>query len=324
LLEEVQTLGELRKLVAGGDLGAADAEEELPAAPPPGNGLPPAPSRSEPAAQPSPAVTGAPAATGASPAAVPPALPRRRYLYPTWPWWKPVEWIRWGFIEALMRPFLWVLSNPRYVSSGKPLPSEPMIIISNHITSYDEPFLQCALPGPVRRRLAIAMSGDMLESFRNWRNPRSVRNPGGFSLFGPPSWFLLTALFNVFPLASRRDFQSSFAYAGKALDHGYNVVVFPEGALSPDGSTARFRPGIGLLVKQSSAPVLPMALRGLGELKTRKRHWFHSGSVEVWVGEPIRFGPEATEMEITTRLQAEVEKLVAGQGVRVNEEVSVG
>jgi len=301
MLEDVQTLGELRKLVSGGDLGMTEPDEAQPARPPASNGAPAAQQAG--AAQ-------MPAAAAA--AVVPPARPPRRYPYPTWPWWKPVEWIRWGFIEAIMRPFMWLLSNPRFVGSGKPLPDEPMIIIANHVTSYDEPFLQCALPGPVRRRLAIAMSGDMLEDFRNWRNPWRT-GTRRFYPFGPPSWFLVTALFNVFPLASRRDFQSSFAHAGKALDHGYNVVIFPEGTLSPDGRMARFRPGIGLLVKQSSAPVLPMGLRGLGELKTGKRRWFHSGTVEVWVGEPIRFAPEASETEITARLQQEVEKLAGEQ-----------
>ena len=65
----------------------------------------------------------------------------------------------------------------------------------------------------------------------------------------------MTAFFNVFPLPRQRDFQLSFAHAGKAMDRGYNVLVFPEGTLSPDGQLARFRPGIGLLAKQSCVPV---------------------------------------------------------------------
>ena len=79
---------------------------------------------------------------------------------------------------------------------------------------------------------------------------------------------------------------------------------------SAEGALANFRPGIGLLVKQSSAAVLPMALRGLGELKTGKRGWFRSGTLEVRVGEPIRFAATESEAAITARLHSEVEKLL--------------
>jgi long-chain acyl-CoA synthetase len=153
------------------------------------------------------------------------------------------------------------------------------------------------------------MSGVMLDDFRHWINPW-LRPQKRFFIFGPPSWFLVTALFNVFPLPKRRDFQASFAHAGKAMDHGYNVMVFPEGELSAEGKMVRFRGGIGLLTKQSSVPVLPMAMRGLGELKTHQRRWFHSGTIEIRVGEPIRFPPDASESAITARLQAEVERLL--------------
>ncbi|MFZ1938324.1 MAG: AMP-binding protein [Terracidiphilus sp.] len=327
LLEEVQTLGELRKLVAG-DLGESEEDREQ------GTGnegtreqgsgnrdqgrsdaLPAQLAAVEPAqisaAAPGTSAANQRAAASQAPTAALAPPPRRRSIYPTWPWWPPVQWIRSFYIECLARPFMWILSNPRNVPPPKPLPREPMIIIANHVSSYDAAFMQLALPGFLRRHMAIAMSGDMLDDFLHWRNPW---RPGDkrFYPFGPPAWFLVTALYNVFPLANRRDFQSSFMHAGKALDRGYSVMIFPEGTLSRDGTMARFRPGIGLLVKQSSVPVLPMALLGLGELKLRKRKWFHSGTVEVRVGEPIHFAPETSEAEITARLQAEVEKLMGG------------
>jgi long-chain acyl-CoA synthetase len=77
---------------------------------------------------------------------------------------------------------------------------------------------------------------------------------------------------------------------------------------------ARFRTGIGLLAKQSYVPVLPVAMRGLGELKTHQRHWFRSGSVEIHLGEAISFGPEETEAAITARLHDEVERLLGNAG----------
>ena len=170
-----------------------------------------------------------------------------------------------------MRPLVWLLSNPKVVRTGTIEIAEPMLIVANHVTSFDGPLLEYALPPRVRRHIAVAMSGEMLQGYRHFRNTNRPSAQGGFFLPGPLFYYLLTALFNVFPLARQRDFQRSFAHAGAALDRGYNALVFPEGTRSAEGTLARFRGGIGLLVKQSGARVLPVGLRGLGELKAALR-----------------------------------------------------
>jgi long-chain acyl-CoA synthetase len=211
-----------------------------------------------------------------------------------------------------MRPLVWLLAKPRVIASVPLNASEPMLIVANHVTSFDGPFLEYAVPPSIRRRIAVAMSGEMLEDYRHFRNADRETAEAKFFLPGPLIYLLLTALFNVFPLPKQRDFQRSFAHAGEALDHGMHVLLFPEGTRSAEGRLGRFRPGIGLLVKQSSAPVLPMAIRGLGELKSGSGSWFRSGTVEVRIGEPIRFSSVDSESSITARLQAEVNKLLNG------------
>jgi len=232
------------------------------------------------------------------------------YIYPRWPWLTPIQWLRVAFIEAVERPLVWLLAHPRVVRPEILTSDEPMLIVANHVTAYDGPLVQYALPKPLRLRIAAAMAGDMLEDYRHLQNPD--RKPGqlDFYLPGPVIYLLLTALFNVFPLPRRRNFQRSFAHAGAAMDRGYNVMVFPEGTRSSEGELARFRGGIGLLAKQSGVPVLPVAIRGLGELKAAGRGWFRSGKIEVRVGQPIRFATEETEAAITARLHAEVERLL--------------
>ena len=233
------------------------------------------------------------------------------YLYPHWPWWFPVRWLRAAFIETVMRPLVWLLSNPEVCETAPLQSAEPMLIIANHVTSFDGPLLEYALPGPVRRRIAVAMSGQMLEDYRHFRNADRATAEAPFYPPGPLIYFLLTALFNVFPLPRQRDFQRSFAHAGEALDRGMHVMLFPEGTRS-EGALAQFRPGIGLLVKQSSAPVLPMAIRGHGELKKAGKGWFRSGTVQVRVGEPMRFSQTESEASITATLHAAVENLLNG------------
>ncbi len=329
LLEDVQTLGELRKVVAGGAAEEAQSAQGIAvqavASEPDGrreegarsgrdgaqNEKPGAPDAAPAADEAQQAVATVSLPQGVS--AAPGALRRPRFIYPEWPWWKPFQWIRAAFVEVLLRPGTWLLVKPRVFGPQKPLPKGPLLIVANHVTSYDGDLIIYGLPGPYRRRMAAAMLGEMLDDFRHWRNPWKPGNKG-FYIFGPPAYYLVTALFNVFPLPRQRDFQRSFAHAGKALDHGYNVLVFPEGTLSPDGTMGRFQAGIGLLAKQSYVPVLPVAMRGLGGLKTHQRSWFRSGTIEIHVGEAISFGPEEPEAAITARLHDEVERLLGEEG----------
>jgi long-chain acyl-CoA synthetase len=293
LLDEARTLGELRSLIAGEDEGGRNAwtpnligEQAL-----------------------GQALAGAAVQSAIEPESN--AAPEH-CLYPRWPWLAPFQWLRVAFIEAVERPLVWLLAAPRVVAPQLPADAEPLLIVANHVTAYDGPLVQYALPGPLRRRIAVAMAGDLLEDYRHFRNPERAPGRRGFYLPGPLIWLLLTALFNVFPLPRRRNFQRSFTHAGAALDRGYNVLVFPEGTRSAEGSLARFRGGIGLLVKQSGARVLPVGLRGLGELKAGRRGWFRSGRIEVHVGQPIRFAPEETEAAITERLHTAVDQLLNG------------
>jgi long-chain acyl-CoA synthetase len=228
------------------------------------------------------------------------------FNYPLWPWRGPVHWVRAAFLELVAQPLVWFLGAPQ-VSFSRPIQvDEPVLIICNHVTAYDGALVEYALPGRMRRRVAAAMLGEMLEDFRHFRDPDTHR----FMLFGPAAYWLVTALYNVFPLPRRRGFQRSFAHAGEAMDRGYNVLVFPEGTRSAAGQLAPFRPGIGLLVKQTHAPVLPVAIVGLGELKATGKRWFRSGKIEIRVGEVLRFEPTASEAAITGILHAQVADLM--------------
>jgi long-chain acyl-CoA synthetase len=120
-------------------------------------------------------------------------------------------------------------------------------------------------------------------------------------VLGPATWLLVTALINVFPLPRSTGFRRAFQHAGEALDRGYNVLVFPEGFRTEAGLQP-FRPGIGLLVRESDTLVVPVALAGLSELRQRGKGWFRSGKLTVRVGEPLQFAASDSPEEITQRL----------------------
>jgi len=83
--------------------------------------------------------------------------------------------------------------------------------------------------------------------------------------------------------------------------------VFPEGTRSRAGKMGVFRPGIGLLAKEAGVRVLPVGLRGLYD----DGGWFHSGKVEVRVGEMVPAPTEETDLaEWTRELERRVRELV--------------
>jgi long-chain acyl-CoA synthetase len=227
------------------------------------------------------------------------------HIYPHWPWWTPVRWMRIAFVELVMRPLVWFLAAPKVVCDLETFPNGPLLLIANHVTSYDGALVLYALPRKLRNRVAIAMSGEMLLEFRKARRQQNFI----LRALGPMAYLLMTAWFNVFPLPRSSGFRRSFAHAGEAMDRGYSVLIFPEGHRSEDGSLRTFRPGIGLLAIESGAGILPVALKGLGELKTNQSPWFRSGKLAIHVGKVVPYDSAAEPPELTRRLEDAVRKL---------------
>jgi long-chain acyl-CoA synthetase len=215
--------------------------------------------------------------------------------------------MRVAFLECISIPLTRLLLAPR-IERPPMLPMQkPMLIIGNHITAFDVPLVLYALPPHMRRHTAVAMAGGLLTG---WRHARVERHQW-LSILTPLAYGLVTALFNVFPLPQGAGFRRSFVHAGAALDHGMNVILFPEGRRSTDGKLAPFQSGIGLLARESSASVLPVAMLGLGELKQRRRRWFRPGNVTIRVAEPITLQSGESPQDFTTRLEQRMRELLA-------------
>jgi long-chain acyl-CoA synthetase len=245
-----------------------------------------------------------------TPAPIPTAPSTLEHRYLRWPWLSAVNILRVAFQEIVVRPLVGLLAAPSVQLPEHPAttPPSPMLIIANHITAYDVPLVLYGLPPTLRRRIAVAMSGEMLLDFRRGRGaPNALLNAPM-----PIAYWLLTVLFNIFPLPRLGGFRRSFEHAGRALDRGYSVLIFPEGQRSNNGTLQPFRSGIGLLAQQAETAVLPVALLGLGDVKRTGGHWFRSGRLAVRVGDPIPYNPLSTPEQTTQRLQAAMSELLAG------------
>jgi long-chain acyl-CoA synthetase len=226
------------------------------------------------------------------------ASQRAGVVFPSWPWWPVVRLVRIGFLELVARPLIWLVLAPR-IGPRVEL-AQPSLLIANHLTAFDVPVILYALRAADRDHVAVAMSGEVLSG---WRRGKAQRHRIVTALT-PLAYWLVTALFNVFPLPRGAGLRQSFAHAGEALDHGYHVLVFPEGRRSADGRLQPFEPGIGLLAEESEVPVLPILVQGLKRLKGER--WPRRGTVAVRMGEPLRMEPDEDPQSFTRRLEAAV------------------
>jgi long-chain acyl-CoA synthetase len=122
-------------------------------------------------------------------------------------------------------------------------------------------------------------------------------------------YWLMTGLFNVFPLPARAGFRESFAFAGDLVDRGFSLAIFPEGMRTRDGQLGPFRTGTGLLVNNLRLPIVPLRIDGLWELKIaghRRAPW---GSVTVTIGKPLRIEPGRDPAQICEELRQIVASL---------------
>ena len=233
--------------------------------------------------------------------------PRRaQYHYPHWVLRWPVTWIRLAAHYLLLRPAVFLLGRP-HVEGGGNLRSVPgpVLVICNHISDVDFGLVKMALPGRIGRRIVTATRGEALETLRT---PPATRNVFARA-YDRVKWALGVALLNLFPLPQEAGFRESFAYAGECADHGYSVLVFPEGRHTQDGKINPFRAGIGVLANSLSLPVVPVRIDGVFELKQAGKRFARPGTIRVMIGAPMRFAPMAEPERIARELQQKVEEM---------------
>jgi long-chain acyl-CoA synthetase len=235
-----------------------------------------------------------------------PASHHANFRYPRWAQSPPVLMLRILLYYLLSWPAMLLMAYPRIRGRGNLRHLDgPLLFVANHITQVDVGFILAALPPRFRHHLAVAMLGEMLQEMRE--------PPPGTAFMKrcleKLSYWLVVALFNVFPLPQRTGFRESFSFAGESADRGYSILVFPEGARTRDGTMGLFRAGIGLLATNLNVPVVPIRIDGLFELKKSGRKLARPKTVTVTIGPAIRFNPGTDPFQIARDLEACVASL---------------
>ena len=238
-----------------------------------------------------------------------PSSQRTDFVYPVWAQRAPVRLFRLLIYYALSWPATLLLAHPRVVGRENLASRKgPVLIVCNHTTRRaDIGLILYALPARFRDRLATAMGGENLRSFRHPPDDWFFAKRWLWQI----GYFLLVALFNVFPLPQLSGFRESFRFAGESADRGYSVLVFPEGVIN-DRDTAgmvAFQPGVGLLAQNLNLPIIPIRIDGLWEMKREHRRLAHVGELTVQLGAPVTFPPNTPPAEMASRLQSLVQSL---------------
>jgi long-chain acyl-CoA synthetase len=225
---------------------------------------------------------------------------RSEFVFPRWAQRWPVTWVRAFFYYLLTWPATHLMAHPRVFGRENLRGVKgPVVVISNHVIYLDVGFVLAALPVRMRHRLAVAMGGERLAEMR--RPPDEM-----FFLrrcLQRLNYFLVVSLFNVFPLPKKSGFRESFRFAGDLADRGWNILVFPEGDLTPDGKLQPFHAGIGLLTSNLKLPVVPMRVDGAYEIREAHSMFNRPGRIRVHIGKPVEFPAGSDAQEIAQVLE---------------------
>jgi 1-acyl-sn-glycerol-3-phosphate acyltransferase len=118
---------------------------------------------------------------------------------------------------------------------------------------------------------------------------------------------------NALPVDLSRGDLAAFRSVMKLLQEGHRTVIFPEGTRSLTGQIQKARPGIGMIIARTLAPVVPMRIFGSFEA------WPKGGKIRphpitVVVGKPIRFKKDdfaAHNREVYQKISEQVLAAVA-------------
>ncbi len=92
---------------------------------------------------------------------------------------------------------------------------------------------------------------------------------------------------NLIPMERSGSIRKSLRAAVEALRRGYNLLIFPEGTRSPDGTLLPFKPTAGYLALQCGVDTLPVYLHGTYQAFPKGRLLPRFADLRVSIGQPI-------------------------------------
>jgi 1-acyl-sn-glycerol-3-phosphate acyltransferase len=137
--------------------------------------------------------------------------------------------------------------------------------------------------------VVVANHQSLLDTFVLCKLPREMKWVAKKQLFAIPLFGWGLSLAGDICL-ERGDTASALAVMRKArryLATGMNVMIFPEGTRSEDGTLLPFKPGAFKLAVEAGAPVLPIAISGTAHGMPKGSPWVRPATITVRILEPV-------------------------------------
>ncbi len=203
----------------------------------------------------------------------------------------PVRMARALFLDGVTRPALEAVASPRVagIESLADL-DPPAIFASNHASHLDTPLLLCALPARFRHRTVVGAGADYFFD-RTWK---------------AALWSFAVA---AIPVERTKVDRRSALLASELLSQGWSLVIFPEGGRSPDGWAQPFKGGAAYLAKRTGLPVVPVHIKGTGQILPKSGARLRPGPTKVTFGSPIAARTEEDARHFAARIEEEVSVL---------------
>lgn len=100
------------------------------------------------------------------------------------------------------------------------------------------------------------------------------------------------------------------------MEQGNNIVIYPEGTRSKDGSIGRFHQGAFVIAEKLGASITPAVIYGTNRVLSKRSLWINKGTVAMKIGKPISQselqkigGPLQQATELRRRSRAAYESL---------------
>lgn len=139
-------------------------------------------------------------------------------------------------------------------------PRGPAIVVINHQSDFDPPFIGVSFPRPLR---FMAKSELFEQAWFRWMIER----------------------LGAYPIHRGEGDREALRRSLEVLAAGQVLLMFPEGTRYDDGRVHSFEPGVGLLALRSGAPVIPAAMRGSEQIRRDGR--LGLAAVRLAAGPPV-------------------------------------
>jgi long-chain acyl-CoA synthetase len=173
------------------------------------------------------------------------------------------------------------------VSGKEKLPQKgPFILSPNHQSFLDGPVVASQIP---------------------WRLFKDMFYVGTSEIFGKGLFNFLGRTFRLVPVDPDSNLVTAMRAGALGLKQGKNLVLYPEGERSIDGSPKKFKKGAAILSTHLKVPIYPVALEGFYDAWPRSRKLPRFSKLRVRFGDPI--SPPSTEKNSEETYRQLTEKL---------------